>query len=602
MKIFTSLSTLLLAAILWTTPLLAANYYVDATSGKDSNGGMSPSAPWRTIAKVNASSFSPGDSIHFRCGAVWREQLNIMVSGSSDNPITFSKYGTGPNPLIKSTEIFNSWTLVENNVYRGKIDGFKRYFGMLNTERNARVPAYISKVPYSSWIDGYFFGYNYNEDGYFYFRSTIKIPEDREIGVRQYGIYINNTSYITIDNIDVYGPNGATSTDKKSFDCGAIVINNSAYITIRNSNIKYAKSPGIWVTGSVSTNSVIENCNLDNCGYGIGFIYAGPKHRVSRCTITNIGTVDGDTGDRCFIGNAATDYVTVEDCYMDTQGNKAGEDEDSYTDPQGDHAGEHIDPGITFCCGAGYGIVRRCYIKNSARSAIGIGETDQSPDSYFYFYSNIIDRWGERFGDLSRNRSGIYLGGGDRNNFPFSANVKVYNNLIMNGPTHKGLNSRDAAISVDGYDFGEILLSNNIILYTNEAYALFFNPRSYTKREIMDNCIYSDSDAAINIYGTLYSYDKIGCQEEDCLQKQSRDYINDNFNQNPNLIWINGKPNIDKNSPCIDSGITVGIIEDYYGNPIPSGNGVDIGPFEFQVGIPPVTQSNPTGLKILRIN
>jgi hypothetical protein len=38
-------------------------------------------------------------------------------------------------------------------------------------------------------------------------------------------------------------------------------------------------------------------------------------------------------------------------------------------------------------------------------------------------------------------------------------------------------------------------------------------------------------------------------------------------------------------SPCIDNGSNVGLNEDYYGNDVPVGNGVDIGPFEFQVGV-----------------
>jgi hypothetical protein len=38
----------------------SATYYVDATNGNDANSGLSPSTPWKTIAKVNASRFNPG--------------------------------------------------------------------------------------------------------------------------------------------------------------------------------------------------------------------------------------------------------------------------------------------------------------------------------------------------------------------------------------------------------------------------------------------------------------------------------------------------------------------------------------------------------------
>jgi len=59
----------------------AATYYVDATNGNDSNNGISGLTPWKTIAKVNASNFNPGDQILFKRGEVWREQLIVPSTG-----------------------------------------------------------------------------------------------------------------------------------------------------------------------------------------------------------------------------------------------------------------------------------------------------------------------------------------------------------------------------------------------------------------------------------------------------------------------------------------------------------------------------------------
>ena len=87
-----------------------ATYFVDATNGSDSNDGLSSSSAWKTIAKVNSSSFSPGDNILFKKGEVWRGKLVTPSSGAVGSPITFSSYGSGPNPLIKRTELFNAWT------------------------------------------------------------------------------------------------------------------------------------------------------------------------------------------------------------------------------------------------------------------------------------------------------------------------------------------------------------------------------------------------------------------------------------------------------------------------------------------------------------
>ncbi len=62
--------------IIATTSLIFAgtDYYVDATNGDDLNDGLSSSAAWRSIAKVNGSIFFPGDNIYLKRGEIWREQ------------------------------------------------------------------------------------------------------------------------------------------------------------------------------------------------------------------------------------------------------------------------------------------------------------------------------------------------------------------------------------------------------------------------------------------------------------------------------------------------------------------------------------------------
>ena len=80
----------------------ATNYYV-SSAGNDANNGTSTSTPWKTIAKVNATSFSPGDQILFNRGDTWSENLRLSSSGTAGNPITFSSYGTGNLPVICGT-------------------------------------------------------------------------------------------------------------------------------------------------------------------------------------------------------------------------------------------------------------------------------------------------------------------------------------------------------------------------------------------------------------------------------------------------------------------------------------------------------------------
>ncbi|MGO4371740.1 hypothetical protein AB4Z21_13295, partial [Paenibacillus sp. MCAF20] len=66
---------------------LGSTYYVDSVAGSDTNDGLSSSQPWQSLAKVNATTFSPGDRILMKSGSTWSGQLAPKGSGTSGNPI-----------------------------------------------------------------------------------------------------------------------------------------------------------------------------------------------------------------------------------------------------------------------------------------------------------------------------------------------------------------------------------------------------------------------------------------------------------------------------------------------------------------------------------
>jgi hypothetical protein len=99
-----------------------ATYYVDtaSTGGNGTTQATSgANAAFATVAAVNAGSFSPGDSILFKKGCVWREQLTVPSSGSSGNPITFGAYGSGADPIISASDLKDSGY----SEYSSTIDG-----------------------------------------------------------------------------------------------------------------------------------------------------------------------------------------------------------------------------------------------------------------------------------------------------------------------------------------------------------------------------------------------------------------------------------------------------------------------------------------------
>lgn len=102
------------AALSVPTPAVAASgsvttpapgtYYVDP-AGSNSNDGTSTGTAWQTVSKVNGFSFLAGDTVLFKRGGVWRENL-VPPRGS----ISFGAYGSGADPVISAGAVVTGWT------------------------------------------------------------------------------------------------------------------------------------------------------------------------------------------------------------------------------------------------------------------------------------------------------------------------------------------------------------------------------------------------------------------------------------------------------------------------------------------------------------
>ncbi len=78
-------------------PARAGTFHI-SPAGDDQRDGRSPAAAWRTVARVNAAAFAPGDEVRFERGGEWRERLVPSSSGAAGRPILFAAYGVGPKP------------------------------------------------------------------------------------------------------------------------------------------------------------------------------------------------------------------------------------------------------------------------------------------------------------------------------------------------------------------------------------------------------------------------------------------------------------------------------------------------------------------------
>ena len=82
----------------------ATVYYVDSSTGDDARTGTVPGEAWRSLDRVNAVVFQPGDQILFKAGSRYRGQFKPQGSGTIRDgkvvPIVVGMYGEGPKPRI----------------------------------------------------------------------------------------------------------------------------------------------------------------------------------------------------------------------------------------------------------------------------------------------------------------------------------------------------------------------------------------------------------------------------------------------------------------------------------------------------------------------
>lgn len=93
-----ALSVLFLSVL--ATAAFGADYYVDSTRGADANSGHEADQAWRSLDKVNETTFAPGDRILFAAGSRWEGQLHPKGSGAAGRPIVVDRFGAGPLPVI----------------------------------------------------------------------------------------------------------------------------------------------------------------------------------------------------------------------------------------------------------------------------------------------------------------------------------------------------------------------------------------------------------------------------------------------------------------------------------------------------------------------
>lgn len=232
-------------------------YYID-NNGSDTANGLTPATAWKTLSKVNAVTFQPGDSILFKRGGSWTGTLVIKSSGTETSRITFSTFGTGNKPKITGDNSTLSAVLIQDAKYL-TFENFD-----VSNPRSVR-------------------------------------PPDRSLC----GIYValaTNGAYpgILIKNNDVHDVDGTPITNRH-LQAGIFVRSNAAQahfddLTIEGNNLKHCSSRGIMMgdgsnkdTTYYNNNIVIRNNVIDSTALEGIIVYTSKNVLIEYNRVLNAG-------------------------------------------------------------------------------------------------------------------------------------------------------------------------------------------------------------------------------------------------------------------------------------------------------------------------
>jgi hypothetical protein len=240
--------------------VVLSNFYIDATNGNDSNDGSSPATAWKTVSKVNATTFVGGDSVLFKSGEVWTgTTLAPKGSGTSNKRIVISKYGTGSLPRIDAD---GNGLHNENGVYLFN----QEYITISDLEITNNYAATKTDTVVRKGV--YVLATNKGTVSCITLRNLVihDVLGTYDFSNESGGIYCNITGTSTITKFDSLLIEGC-----KVYNVDKIGISNQSVWDGRDINGDYGSTP--W---RPSTNYVIRNCEVDSSG-GNGMIIRDAK-------------------------------------------------------------------------------------------------------------------------------------------------------------------------------------------------------------------------------------------------------------------------------------------------------------------------------------
>ena len=419
------------------TYALNVTYYINATTGNDTNNGTSTDTPWATIGRANTQNLEEGDKILFNSDGPWHNgklYFDDNDTGSAANPIVVDSYGTNPRAAIYgggSEAIYSivSGIKIQNLEFYGD-----RMFGGANT---------------TSGIEFY-------RNGTTNYAPYIFIDNCKMEGFGKVGIFIfsyNETSSmtkgfsdITIKNTSVYdcGNAGVQVYAFGTLGAAQTIHSNILIDNVRVSNNKGNSSITTYSTGngiviSSATNVTVQNCIADKNGINNAHLGAG---------IAGIWFYDVDNG-------------IIQNC--EAFGN--------YGSQETDGNGFGIDGGCQNC------IIQYCYSHDNEGGGYGLFEFGSINE-----HQNNIIRYNISQNDGRKNGVGSFCLWASNNTTDRLNNDYIYNNTIYLDAN----NLIPITVAANSYSIGQTILPSGVRVLHSMAGSMN-NVKFYNNVFYLDN-------------------------------------------------------------------------------------------------------------------
>lgn len=536
-------------------------YYVDATHGRNSNSGLSASAAWKTIAKINKYLFAPGDKILFKRGETWREILEVSSNGMAGFPITYGAYGEGPKPRILGSTAKNSasdWTRERGNLWyaRSNTKVLQCVFKNGNAYSRRVSRKNDLKTQGKIWWD------KSNKRVYLYSKQNPATYYSNSIELCKLPsiIYIRSKSHIKFKGLDIRNTSG-----------NAIYGNNSHHITVHrctlkftgetySANTRYGEWSGAGIWFSQGTELTVTNCIISYNWVGVYFKRSDgspARHTIDNNTFSyqifgynmrSHGIAFGGVGPfpnyaGTVIKNNTIHHFGMKGIALSHSKNVTVEHNTIHTN-------------------YGDGFNRYC-------SGISMGSTTSK--GHIIRYNHIYNlkgnpyQWNDGCGIRTRE----------------ARNCKIYYNIIHD--CIKGIYVQPKTANGNN-DNNEIY---NNVCYNCSMYGIWINHgiNGNVLAVSISNNISDGSAADIRLEKNVKATGGFNCLMNDYLVSSLGTYSGSSRDFYKTKPLFKDAPagdfSLRQGSPCIDTGTGVGINKDYAGNDVPSGAGVDMGALEF---------------------